>query len=379
MESHPPPHSIRLIIDNDAIAANFQTLAMRVAPATCGAVIKADGYGLGAATVASALRRAGCRSFFVARLSEAERLRRTLGPDCDIMILNGLDPGSEAVCADAGFIPVLNSSAQLTAWRACARSAARPLPAALQVDTGMSRLGLSPEAALTAASDTELTEEIDLRLLMTHLACGDEPAREVNIDQLRRFEAVAAYYPGVAKSIANSAGAFLPPNFHCDLVRAGIALCGVAPVAGTKTLRPAVRLDARILQIRTIEPGTGVGYGLDHVASRPQRLATIATGYADGWPRSLGGKGAAWYRGVRLPIVGRISMDSLTVDIGGVAEADISEGDFVELLGPSQSVADVARDAGTIGYEILTGLGKRHARFVIENGQMRNEHNGEAA
>ncbi len=379
MESNTPPHSSCLIIDNDAIAANFQNLAMRVAPATCGAVVKADGYGLGAANVASALLHAGCRSFFVARLSEAERLRRTLGPGCDIMILNGLDPGSEATCSDAGFIPALNSSAQLAAWRACARSAGRPLPAAVQVDTGMSRLGLSPEAALTAARDPGFSEQVDLRLLITHLACGDEPARDVNIDQLRRFEAVAAHFRGIPKSIANSAGAFLSPDFHCDLVRAGIALFGVAPVASVTNLRPAVRLEARILQIRTIEAGAGVGYGLDHVAATPQRLATIATGYADGWPRSLGGKGAAWCRGVRLPIVGRISMDSLTVDIGGLAEEDISEGDFVELLGPSQSIADVARDAGTIGYEILTALGKRHARFIIENGRMRNLHDGEAA
>jgi alanine racemase len=379
LESKTSPHSSRLIVDNDAIAANFQNLSMRVAPATCGAVVKADGYGLGDANVASALLHAGCRSFFVARLSEAERLRRTLGPGCDIMILNGLDPGSEAACGDAGFIPVLNSSAQLAAWRACARSAGRPLPAAVQVDTGMSRLGLSPEAALAAARAPGLSEEVDLRLVMTHLACGDEPARDVNIDQLRRFEAVAAHFPGVPKSIANSAGAFLPPDFHCDLVRAGIALFGVAPVASVTNLRPAVRLEARILQIRAIEAGAGVGYGLDHVAATPQRLATIATGYADGWPRSLGGKGAAWCRGVRLPIVGRISMDSLTVDIGGLAEEDISEGDFVELLGPSQSIADVARDAGTIGYEILTALGKRHARFFIENGRMRNLHDGEAA
>ena len=151
MESKSPPHSSRLIIDNDAIAANFRDLARRVAPATCGAVIKADGYGLGAANVAPALLHAGCRSFFVARLSEAEQLQGRVGRDCAILILNGLDPGSEAACCDAGFVPVLNSPAQLAAWRACARSAARPLPAALQVDTGMSRLGLTPEAAVTAA------------------------------------------------------------------------------------------------------------------------------------------------------------------------------------------------------------------------------------
>ena len=379
MEPPAPPHSSRLIVDCDAIAANFRSLAKRVAPAECGAVIKADAYGLGIADVAPALLHAGCGSFFVARLCEAKQLRRVIGSGCDITILNGLDPGSEADCADAGFSPALNSAAQLAAWRAYARSAARPLPAALQIDTGMSRLGLSRDAALAAARDPALTDELDLKLLMTHLACGDEPSRTANRDQLLRFEAVAAHFPAVPKSIANSAGAFLPHDFQGDVVRAGIALFGVAPIPEAAALTPVVRLDARILQIRTIEAGTGVGYGLDHVASAPQRLATIATGYADGWPRSLGGKGAAWHRGVRLPIVGRISMDSLTIDIGGLAEGSISEGDFVELLGPSQSLGDVARDAGTIAYEILTGLGVRHARFTVENGQTRAVREGAAA
>jgi alanine racemase len=379
LEPPAPPHSSRLIVDCDAIAANFRIIAKRVAPAACRAVIKADAYGLGVADVAPALLDAGCRSFFVARLCEAQRLRRIVGSDCDITILNGLNPGSEADCADAGFIPVLNSASQFAAWRAYARSAARPLPAALQIDTGMSRLDLSAGAALTAAQDPELAGELDLKLLMTHLACGDEPARGANREQLLRFEAVAAHFPAVSKSSANSAGAFLPHNFHRDIVRAGIALFGIAPVAEARSLQPAVRLEARILQIRTVDASTGVGYGLDHVANTSQRLATIAMGYADGCPRSLGGKGAAWHRGVRLPIVGRISMDSLTVDIGGLAEDSISEGDFVELLGPSQSLADVARAAGTIAYEILTGLGTRHVRFAIENGQMRAAHHRAAA
>lgn len=379
MEPPAPPHSSRLIVDCDAIAANFHRLAKRVAPAKCGAVIKADAYGLGVADVAAALLHAGCRSFFVARLCEAERLARVVGAGSEITILNGLDPGSEAACADAGFIPVLNSASQLGAWRAHARSEARPLPSALQIDTGMSRLGLSPQAALDAANDPELAGELDLKLLMTHLACGDEPARGASMEQLSRFEAVAAHFPAVPKSIANSAGAFLPRGFHRDMVRTGVALFGVAPLAEAMCLQPVVRLDARILQIRTIAAGTGVGYGLDHIAPATQRIATIATGYGDGWPRSLGGKGAAWHNGVRLPIVGRISMDSLTIDIGGLAEDNISEGDFVELLGPSQSLADVARDAGTIAYEILTGLRPRHARVVIENGQMRPAHDGAVA
>lgn len=379
MEPPEPPYSSRLIIDCDAIAANYLRLVEHVAPAKCGAVIKANAYGLGVVEVAAALRHAGCRSFFVARLGEAEQLHRIAGSDCDIIILNGLDPGSEAACADAGFIPALNSASQLAAWRAHARSAARALPAALQIDTGMSRLGLSRDAALEAANDPDLAKEVDLKLLMTHLACGDEPERGVNSEQLHRFEATATNFPGVPKSISNSAGAFLPNAFHRDVVRAGIALFGVAPVPEARSLQPVVRLDARVLQIRTIEAGTGVGYGLDHVAPSSQRLATIAMGYADGWPRSLGGKGAAWHEGVRLPIVGRVSMDSLTIDISALAENCLSEGDFVELLGPSQSLADVARDANTITYEILTGLGLRHARFVIEKGRMRAVHKRAAA
>lgn len=379
MEPPAPPHSSRLIVDCDAIAANYHRLVERVAPAKCGAVIKANAYGLGIAEVAAALRQAGCRIFFVARLGEAIQLHRMTGSGCDIITLNGLDPGSEAACADAGFIPVLNSASQLAAWRVQARSAARALPAALQVDTGMSRLGLSPDAALEAANDPTLAKEVDLRLLMTHLACGDEPARVENEKQLRRFEAIAAHFVGVPTSISNSAGAFLPRTFHRDVVRAGVALFGVAPVGEARSLQSVVRLDARILQIRTIEAGTGVGYGLDHVAPSSQRLATIAMGYADGWPRTLGGKGAAWHEGVRLPIVGRISMDSLTIDISALAEDCLSEGDFVELLGPSQSLADVASDAGTIAYEILTGLGRRHAHFVTGNGRMRAVHERAAA
>jgi len=379
LEPPAPPHSSRLIVNCDAIAANFHRLSKRVTPAECGAVVKADAYGLGIDAIATALLDAGCRLFFVARLCEAQRLRPIVGSGSEITILNGLDPGSEAACAEAGFVPVLNSVTQFAAWRGYARSAARRLPAALQIDTGMSRLGLSPDAALAAAGDPALESELELKLLMTHLACGDEPARAANSEQLRRFEAVAAHFSAVPRSVANSAGAFLPRDFHFDVVRPGIALFGVAPVAAAEGLQPVVRLDARILQIRMIEPGTGVGYGLDHIAIAPQRLATVAMGYADGWPRSLGGKGAAWHRGVRLPVVGRISMDSLTIDIGGLAGDAIAEGDFVELLGPSQSLEDVARDAGTIAYDILTGLGPRHARFAIENGQMRAAHEGAAA
>lgn len=360
--------SSRLTVDLDALRANYRSIADRVAPARCGAVVKANAYGLGIALVAPALQREGCRSFFVAQLCEAAPLARAIGRGADIFILNGLDPGSEAACAHAGFLPVLNSRSQVERWRALARAEGRPLPAALQVDSGMSRLGLPPAEAEVLAADPALSREIDLRLLMTHLACADEPERAANAEQLARFDAVRARFPGVQASIANSGGAFLPPAFHCDLARPGIALYGVDPGPRATELRAVVRLDVRVLQIRTIAAGTGVGYGLDHVAAAPQRLATIAIGYADGWPRSLSGKGAAWHRGVRLPITGRVSMDSLTVDITALPDDALAEGDFVELLGPSQSPSGVARDAGTIGYEILTRLGTRHARTYVEGG-----------
>jgi len=357
-----------LRIDLDAIRANYRTIADRVAPARAGAVVKADGYGLGAERVAAALYREGCRTFFVARLVEADTLRAVLDADADIFVLNGLDPGAEPRCAGAGHIPVLNSSSQVAAWRGLAVARGVALPAALQLDSGMSRLGLPLTEAERLARDPALTREIDLRLVMSHLACGDEPDHPANAAQFAAFAAGRALFPGVPASLANSGGSFLPKSFHGDIVRPGVALFGVDPGPAATGLRPVATLHARVLQIREIAAGTGVGYGLDHVASDRQRLATIGIGYADGWPRHLGGVGRAWWNGAPLPIVGRVSMDSLTIDISDLRVAALAEGDLVELIGPSQSLADVARDAGTIPYEILTCLGARHARIFVEGG-----------
>jgi alanine racemase len=358
-----------LRIDLDAIRANYRTIADRVAPACAGAVVKANGYGLGAERVAAALYREGCRAFFVARLVEADTLRAVLDADADIFVLNGLDPGAEPRCAGAGHIPVLNSSSQVAAWRGLAVARGVALPAALQLDSGMSRLGLPLAGAELLAHDAAFADEIDLRLVMSHLACGDEPDHPGNAAQLAAFAAGRALFPGVPASLANSGGSFLPEGFHGDLVRPGVALFGVDPGPAATGLQPVATLHARILQTREIAAGIGVGYGLDHVATDRQRLATIGIGYADGWPRHLGGVGRVWWNGVPLPIAGRVSMDSLTIDIGDPRAAALAEGDLVELIGPSQSLADVARDAGTIPYEILTRLGSRHARIFVENGQ----------
>lgn len=367
----PIGYSSRLRIDLDAVRANYRTITARVAPARCGAVVKADAYGLGVAPVAAALGREGCRVFFVAQFCEAEPLARAVPTDAEVFILNGVDPGNEPACVARGFVPVLNSHSQVAQWRAFAREVGRPLPAALQIDSGMSRLGLDGSAAEALADDRDFAREVDLRLVMTHLACADEPARAANGEQLARFRAVRARFPRVPGSIANSGGAFLAAPFHADLARPGLALFGVEPGPHAEGLQPVVRLEARVLQTREIDAGTGVGYGFDHVAAARQRIATVAIGYGDGWPRSLGGVGAAWHGGARLPILGRVSMDSMTIGLGALPHGALREGDFVELIGPSRSLAQVAGDAGTIAYELLTRLGRRHARVYVENGRPR--------
>lgn len=357
-------------IDLDALRANYRAISCQVKPAQCGAVVKADAYGLGASRVVSALQREGCRLFFVAQLCEAISIEPVLGPDSTVYILNGIDPGNEAVCADRSFIPVINSTLQLRNWRTLARERGQALSAALQVDSGMSRLGLPAALAADLARDPSLRREIEFRLLMTHLACADEPTHPANRDQLAAFSSLSALHPDVPGSIANSAGSMLAKAFHFNVVRSGIALYGVDPGPGTAGLHPVVRLSARVLQIREIVAGTGVGYGLTHIAPTAQRLATIAIGYADGWPRSLSGIGAAYFNGIRLPIAGRLSMDSMTVCLDALTSQTLREGDFVELIGPSQTLADVARDADTIAYEILTRTGTRHQRIYSEQGDI---------
>jgi alanine racemase len=361
-----PTFSSQLVIDLDAVAANYRAVRDHVSPSECGAVVKADAYGLGARRLASTLHREGCRIFFVAQLCEALDLRASLPTGCTIIILNGLDPGGEDACADWGFVPILNSDTQLRRWRSTARLRGRALPAGLQLDTGMSRLGLSTASALALAKDGSFADDLDLRLVMTHLACADEPGAAENDEQLRRFEQLTTAFPGVPRSIANSSGATLANRYHLDFVRAGIAIYGVPPRSLSTAIFPVVSLAARVLQIRELARGTGVGYGLTYVAPERRCVATLAVGYADGWPRSLGNVGAAWHRDVRLPIVGRVSMDSMTVDISAAPPGEIAEGGFVDLIGPNQSLEDIATEADTIPYELLTRLGGRHARAYIE-------------
>ncbi|KAA1180012.1 alanine racemase [Rhizobium tropici] len=352
-----------LTIDLAALCRNYDKLSSVVAPARAAAVVKADAYGLGASQVSRALYGHGCRHFFVAHFIEALRLRPQLAGDATIFVLNGLLPGNEAACADGGIVPVINSLDQLRQWADIARAFQRRLPAVLQFDTGMSRLGIPPEDSAAVAAHLRISDDLDILFVMSHLASADEAYSRQNADQLAEMCRVASEFPSYDISFANSGGIFLGGDFHGVLARPGIALYGGAPTSGqTNPMEAVVRLDVAVVQTRTVPEGARVGYGGVHVTKGPTRLATIAAGYADGLPRSLSDRGAVYYDGVRLPIVGRVSMDSTTIDISALPEDALSFGSMVEVLGDHQSLEDLARDAGLISYEILTSLGHRFHR-----------------
>lgn len=353
-----------LTIDLAALARNYARLAGDVAPARAAAVVKADAYGLGADRVAPRLYAEGCRHFFVAQFVEALRLRPLLADDARIFVLNGLLPGNESACARHGIVPVINSLEQWRRWADAAKAAGRSLPAVLQFDTGMSRLGVPPEEREALAALVKAEAGIAVLFVMSHLASADDAESTQNASQLAEMQAVAAAFPQFDLCFANSGGIFLGQPYHGVLARPGIALYGGAPVSGrANPMEPVVSLDVAVVQTRTVQAGARVGYSGTHVVTGETRLATIAAGYADGLPRSLSGRGAVYCDGIRLPIVGRVSMDSITIDISALPQGRLTLGSRVELLGSNQTLEDVARDAGTISYEILTGLGNRYQRI----------------
>ncbi len=356
-----PSQSV-LTIDLRAVAANYRTLRRQLRrPTTCAAVVKADAYGLGAERVVPALAAAGCREFYVAHLGEAEAIARVVPARASICVLNGLLPGEEGAFRRRGFVPVLNDLSQVECWQKAARSSARPLPAILHVDTGMSRLGLAPDDALALARPGRLAGFV-LQAVISHLACAEEPDQPLNAEQLATFRRVRAAFPRARASLANSSGIFLGPAYHFDFVRPGAALFGVNPLPGQPNrMHQAVALRGKILQVRDVDPPRTVGYGATHRITGRTRIATVAAGYADGWPRSLSNRGSAYIGDHRVPLVGRVSMDLMTLDITTVPNA--APGDSVELLGDHLPVDDVATAAGTIGYEILTRLGRRYHRI----------------
>lgn len=353
-----------LTIDLDAVRRNYRLLKAQLGGTACAGVVKADAYGLGAADVAAALVGEGCDTFFVAHLEEGTRLRDALGFGPTIYVLNGIMPGAEMEAASAGLSAVLNSSEQLAGWRGAARRMGKALPAALQVDTGMSRLGMAPSEVAGLASDAQAFAGIDLRLVMSHLACADEPGHAANRAQLREFERLRAQLPPAPASLANSSGIFLGADYHFDLARPGAALYGINPTPASKNpMLPVVTLEARVIQTRALQAGAGIGYGHTAVADGPLETATISLGYADGWRRRA--VAFAHFDGVRLPFIGRVSMDSIILDISALPPGRLKAGDHVQMIGPSQTLDEVAGFSGTIGYEVLTSLGHRfHRRYL---------------
>ncbi|MDJ1007219.1 MAG: alanine racemase [Paracoccaceae bacterium] len=340
----------RLTIDTGALKANWRALdAMSGAACETGAVVKADGYGLGADLVAEAMAGAGARSFFVAMAEEGAQVRAVVGPGAAIYVFSGHMAGDAETLAGADLIPLLNSAEQIARHV----EALPDRPFGIQLDTGMNRLGLEPG---DWAGLREAVMGRGPRLVMSHLACADEPGHPMNAGQREAFEAMTAGLD-CPRSLAATGGTLLGTDFHYDVTRPGVGLYGGLPFAEA---RPVLRLDVPVIQTRTVGPGEPVGYGNAWTATEETRIATVSAGYADGLIRAMGPRAVLYADGMPCPVRGRVSMDLITVDVTQLAEVP----DRLELLGPHQGVDDLAAAAGTIGYEILTSLGARYERAV---------------
>jgi alanine racemase len=352
-----------LVVRLDAVAENYR-ICQRLSGTSVAGVVKADGYGLGVIPVAQVLRDAQCDTFFVARIEEGIALRRAL-PQSRIFVLDGCPSGIGAVLIAHSLTPILNSLHQIETWSAEARARRTELDAAVHIDTGMNRLGLPPaELSILSAEAPERLKKIKVVLVMSHLACSEDPSAKMNREQLARFRAALAALPGAPASLSPSGGVCLGREFAFDLVRPGIALYGGNPQpAMPNPFKTVVRLTGRVLQLRRVDRGESVGYGATFHAERPATLATVGLGYADGLMRALGNRGAGAINGIRAPVVGRVSMDLTTVDVTGIPSTQI--GSEVEFIGDTISLDEIAAAAGTATYEILTSLGKRLPRNYV--------------
>ncbi|HEX2631177.1 MAG TPA: alanine racemase [Bradyrhizobium sp.] len=356
-----------LTVDLDAIVANWRKLEKTAVPAECAAVIKADAYGCGADPVARALAAAGCKTFFVATLDEA-RIARGALPSAAIYVLDGFLQNCGDIYAKLDAKPVIGDLNELAEWDVFCRRSGWQGGAAIHIDTGMNRLGLTISEAQGIVPRINAGDH-GIALVMSHLACAEALHNPLNARQLANFREIASLFSGVPASLSNSSGIFLGPQFQFDLVRPGAGLYGINPTPeADNPMQPVVDVKARILHIRNVEKGETVGYGATWTARRPTRLAIISAGYADGYFRaggsSDGTRGAeVVVSGRRCPIAGRISMDLMGVDITDVEKNAARRGHMVTLIGEGITVDELAHHFGTIGYEVLTSLGRRYARI----------------
>jgi alanine racemase len=355
-----------LTVRLDAVHDNFRICGSLSGTAVAG-VVKADAYGLGLAPVARALLEAGCDTFFVARLSEGISLR-PLAPEARIFVLDGVRPEWASELIAWRLTPVLNSLEQIATWSAAAHQRHTTLDAALHFDTGMNRLGLPAEELATLAAETNRRlSGVNLVLVMSHLACAENPQSPTNGEQLARFRAGLVRLPPAPASLSSSGGIMLGKDFSFDLVRPGIALYGGNPQPqNPNAFKVVAVLSGRILQLRRVDKGEGVGYGATFRAARPSMLATVALGYADGLMRAIGNRGEGAIAGTKVPVAGRVSMDLITLDVTDAPVSALATGAEVEFLGDTISLEELAAAAQTASYEILTLLGARIPRRYVE-------------
>ncbi len=357
-----------LTIDLVALKDNWRLLSKRAGAAECGAAVKGNAYGLGIEPVALALWEAGCRAYFVARPKEGEELRVIL-PEATIYVLDGLFAGQAEFYAKLNLCPALISIEEAREWASFGRAYGRKLPCALHVDTGINRLGFSKPEFDALLDDAFTMEGLNVSLLMSHLACADDPPHPLNEKQAEMFAALRGRLPGVKASLANSSGIFLGDSFTHDLVRPGIALYGGNPTPGSPNpMRAVAHLEGAVMQVRNVKPGETVGYGATWEAQRPSRIAVLGAGYKDGVPRALSSKqvdgpAQVFINGRRCPVIGRVSMDMLAADITGLMPHSVVRGTRAEILGSNILIDEAASWAGTISYELLTRLGSRYARL----------------
>jgi alanine racemase len=364
-----------LEIDLDAIRANWAKLNQTVGPdVECAGVVKAEAYGMGLDQIATALTHEGCETFFTATVQEARHVRR-VQPGAKIYVLDGLLPGAAAHYAGFDLRPVLSSMLEVNEWAEFCRGEGRRRPAAVHVDTGMNRLGIPIDELPGIGESQQAFADFEVALVMSHLACADTPRHPMNAHQKRAFDDARKRLPDAPASLANSGGTFLGPDFHYDLVRPGISLYGGrAFEGGPNPMQSVVRFNARILQVRDALPGQTVGYGATYTLSKPARIATIACGYADGFLRALSGDNVrpgpvGYIAGLPVQVVGRVSMDLITLDVSNIPRDLAVRGAWVEIIGDKVTMDDLTDQAGTIGYELLTRLGTRVHRVYIEDGK----------
>lgn len=356
-----------LTVDLDAIIANWRKLEKTAVPAECSAVIKADAYGCGAEQVSRALSKAGCKTFFVATIEEARKVRGAV-PDAAIYVLGGYFQNTGEHYASINCRPVIGDLNELAEWDVFCRRTGWSGGAAIHIDTGMNRLGLTLAEAQAIIPRINASDH-GITLVMSHLVSAEQLNNPANAKQLAAFRGIASEFSGVPAALANSSGIFLGAPFQFDLVRPGAALYGVNPTPeADNPMQPVVDLKARIVQIRNVERGETVGYGGTWTARRPTRLAIIAVGYADGYFRAAssndGTRGAeVIVAGKRCPVAGRVSMDLIAIDITDLPPNAARRGHLVTLIGEGITVDELAHHFGTIGYEVLTSLGRRYARI----------------